>query len=58
MGALRVGGGALGPITDTLGVRFDLSFFRTFAGPAEDPGVSFGAPSLSFWRASVGLVLR
>jgi hypothetical protein len=56
--ALRVGGGAMGFLSDTVGVRFDLSHIRTLKGQGEGTGVSFGSRSVSLWRTSVGVVLR
>ena len=54
---LTVGGGAIGYLTDRVGVRFDLRYMRNITEP--DPGsVVFGPPRLRLWRASVGLAFR
>jgi hypothetical protein len=58
LSGLRVGGGAIGFFTDTVGVRWDLSFIRTLKGQGNEEGVAAGSQSLSFWRATMGLVLR
>jgi hypothetical protein len=57
---LRLGGGAMGFVTDTVGLRWDLSYIRTLKGQGDEMGVAFGtgSRSLSFWRASMGIVLR
>jgi hypothetical protein len=55
---MKFGGGAIGFVSDTVGVRWDLSYLRSLKGQGDDTGVSFGSRSLSFWRASMGIVLR
>jgi hypothetical protein len=56
---LRLGGGATGSLTDTVGIRFDLSYFRTLKGQGDENDVAIGTSrSLKFWRASTGVVLR
>jgi hypothetical protein len=56
---LRIGGGATGFLTDSVGVRWDLSHIRTLKGQGNEAGVAVGGSrSLSFWRASMGIVLR
>lgn len=55
---LRLGGGVTGFVTDTVGVRWDLSYLRTLKGQGNEEGVAFGSRSLKFWRASMGIVLR
>ncbi|MGH9199889.1 MAG: hypothetical protein ACRD2A_01485 [Vicinamibacterales bacterium] len=54
------GGGATGFVTDTVGLSWDLRYFRNITGAPDpdNPGQSFGAPRLSFWRATMGVVLR
>jgi hypothetical protein len=55
----NVGGGAIGFLTQRVGVRFDLRYFGTLKANEVDSGAaSVGPPRLSFWTASVGLVLR
>lgn len=55
---LRFGGGAMGFLSDTVGMKLDLSYFRTLGGQGEAGGVAFGRPRLTFWRGSAGIVLR
>lgn len=55
-GALQLGGGAIGLVTDRAGVRFDLRQIRTLA--REDTLTGDRRAKLSFWRASVGVVVR
>jgi hypothetical protein len=53
---LDIGGGAVGLLTPRTGLRFDLRHFKAISGedgPFPRPGVS----RLSFWRATVGLVI-
>jgi hypothetical protein len=57
---LRFGGGAIGFLTDTVGVRWDVSYLRTLKGLGDPENNAIGAESrsLHFWRGSMGLVLR
>jgi hypothetical protein len=48
--ALTLGGGAIGFLSARTGLRFDLRSFKAVTGA--------DVSRLSFWRASVGLVLR
>jgi hypothetical protein len=54
---VSLGGGAIGMLGERTGVRFDLRRLNAVTGedgPFARPGVS----RLSFWRATVGVVLR
>ena len=53
-----VGGGATGFVTDRVGVDWQLRYFRSVGGVDEQQGLSLGAEQLSFWRASMALVIR
>lgn len=55
---LRFGGGAIGFFSDTVGMKLDLSYFRTVGGQGEVGGIAFGRARLTFWRGAAGLVLR
>ena len=55
--AVNVGGGAIGLLTPRSGVRFEIRHFKAASG-ANGPLAREGLSRLSFWRASVGLVLR
>lgn len=55
--AVNLGGGAIGFVSERTGLRFDLRHIKAASGrdgPFARPGIS----RLSFWRASVGVVLR
>lgn len=58
LAGIRLGGGAIGFFTDTVGVRWDLSYFRSLDGQGNDGGVAIGSRALEFWRGAMGLVLR
>jgi len=54
---LTLGGGAVGFLTNTTGLRFDLRHIKAASGaggPFARPGIS----RLSFWRLTLGVVLR
>jgi hypothetical protein len=58
---MNVGGGAVGFLTDHIGLRFDLRYFQNLTGSADDleVPVTFGEPvRLHFWTASVGIVFK
>lgn len=58
VGAIGIGGGAIGFLTNRVGVAWDVRRFSSFKGPTFGTGTSLGARQLSFWRASVALALR
>ena len=53
---INVGGGAVGPLSNVLDVRFDLRWFKSVTSGGERP-LRPGAP-LAFWRFAVGLSIR
>ena len=55
--AMDVGGGAIGFINRRAGFRFDV---RRFSSLSNDPPIRprFGGSQMSFWRLSVGVVIR
>ena len=55
--ALDVGGGVTGYLSDRIGVIWDARYFSS-VGERKERGFSFGTEQLSFWRASMGLVIR
>jgi hypothetical protein len=58
---MNVGGGAVGFVTDRVGLRFDLRYFRKIHGPDEaelEQPVSIGPIQLRYWTAAVGVVFR
>ena len=52
-----LGGGAIGLLSPRTGVQFEIRHFKAASG-ADGPLAREGLSRLSFWRASVGLVLR
>jgi hypothetical protein len=59
MGAMNLGGGVTGFLTDRIGLGWDLRYFRRVTGgPDPASGLVFGETRLSFWRASMSVVVR
>ena len=52
----NLGAGLHGFITDNVGIRGDVRYFRSFAG--EDDEDLFAVSDFDFWRASVGVTFR
>lgn len=58
---MNAGGGAVGFLSDRIGLRFDLRYFRKIHGPAEDEldfPVSIGPIRLRQWTTSLGVVIK
>lgn len=58
---VNIGGGAVGFLSDRVGVRFDLRYFQNISSvPEEDLGqLTLGDPlRLRYWTASFGVVFR
>ena len=55
--AIDVGGGVHGFITNRVGVGWDVRRISSIS-KAEEGGISFGRKDVSFWRASMALVIR
>lgn len=60
---MNVGGGAIGFVTDRVGLRFDLRYFRKIRGPDPEDLEIQVVPTLEpirvrYWTATVGVVLR
>lgn len=58
LGAVDVGGGVTGFLNESVGLNWDLRYFRTVGGSSELRGVNFGAERLSFWRATMAVAFR
>jgi hypothetical protein len=59
MGALALGGGAVGFVSERIGVGWDLRYFkRVTGGPDRTTGLVFGDTELTFWRLSMAVVIR
>jgi len=54
--AMDVGGGAKGFVSDRIGLNWDVRYFWSVGG--KELGGIIGPEQLSFWRASMGLVIR
>jgi hypothetical protein len=54
--AMNLGGGATGFVSDRWGLNWDVRYFRGSRRDAK--GLSIGSERLSFWRASMAVVLR
>ena len=55
--ALTTGVGAIGFLTDVVGVRFDLRRIRSVSS-ADTSAISNDIAQLRFWRATLGVVFR
>lgn len=55
---LAIGGGAIGFITDTTGVRFDLRYIKAISSGDVSSIPGEGSARISFWRATIGFVFR
>jgi len=59
MGAIDLGGGVTGFVSDRVGLSWDLRYFRRVSGgPDRTTGLVFGDPELSFWRVYMAVVVR
>jgi opacity protein-like surface antigen len=54
--AVTLGAGAIGLVTNSLGVRFDIRYLRSLAN--DSPNVVAIGKEISYWRTSVGIVRR
>ena len=55
---IDLGAGALGFVTNRVGIGWELRRFQTIGGRAPDQGLTFGGERLSFWRATMALAIR
>jgi hypothetical protein len=53
----NVGGGAVGPITERTGIRFEVRRFSYVRSRAIE-GTSLDRENISYWTATVGVVFR
>ena len=56
--AYDIGGGAIGFVTDRIGVCWDVRRFRNVVRSGQTRGVSVDTERLSYWRATMGLAIR
>jgi len=57
LSAFNVGGGVIGMLSRRTGVRWDLRYLRGI-GSAEGGGMLTGGAKLTYWRASMAVVIR
>jgi hypothetical protein len=55
--AIDVGGGVYGYLSNRVGIGWDVRRISTISKP-EESGISFERKDMSFWRASMALVIR
>jgi hypothetical protein len=55
---VNVGGGVMGFMTDNVGFRGDIRYFRGFGEDSGNDQVDFDLSSFDFWRATVGVTFR
>ena len=56
--AYDVGAGALGFVTNRVGVSWEVRRFQSLGGSNQLTGLTLGRERLTFWRASMALVVR
>ena len=55
---INVGAGAIGFVSDHVGIRGDLRYFRALSDPDEDNEFDVDFGDFDYWRATVGLTFR
>jgi hypothetical protein len=53
----NLGGGVFGFVTDRVGIRGDLRYFRQMT-EADDDNLDFDLTAFRFWRGTVGVSFR
>ena len=56
--ALNLGGGAIGMLSNRTGLRFDIRQYRNLRPDGSAMTTSGRSTRISFWRATVGVVIR
>jgi opacity protein-like surface antigen len=54
----NLGAGAMGFMTDHVGFRGDLRYYRSFEDPQEDNEFDIGVGNFDFWRGTAGVTFR
>ena len=54
----NVGGGAMGFVSDHVGFRGDIRYYRAFVDPEEDNEFDFAIGQFDYWRGTVGVTFR
>jgi opacity protein-like surface antigen len=55
---VNLGAGAFGFMSDHVGLRGDIRYFRALSDPDEDNEFDVGLGDLDFWRGTVGVAFR
>lgn len=55
---VNIGGGVMGFMTDNVGFRGDVRYFRAFGEDERNDQVDFDFSDFDFWRATVGVTFR
>ena len=55
---VAVGGGVMGFMTDHVGFRGDLRYFRALGDPEEDNEFDIDLADFDYWRATAGVTFR
>jgi hypothetical protein len=55
---INVGGGVMGFMTDNVGFRGDIRYFRAFSEDDGNDDVDFDLSDFDFWRGTVGVTFR
>jgi hypothetical protein len=55
---INVGGGAMGFMTDHVGLRGDIRYYRSLSDPDEDNEFDIDFGDFDFWRATGGVTFR
>jgi hypothetical protein len=55
---INVGVGAMGFVSDHVGIRGDVRYFRSLSDPVEDNEFDVDFGNFDFWRGTVGLTFR
>jgi hypothetical protein len=58
IGAVAIGGGVTGFLSERTGLSWDVRRFWSVRGPDRELGFSIGPEQLSFWRASMAIAFR
>jgi opacity protein-like surface antigen len=54
----NLGAGAMGFMTDHVGFRGDIRYYRSFEDPVEDNEFDIGVGNFDFWRGTAGITFR
>jgi hypothetical protein len=55
---INIGGGAMGFMTDNIGFRGDLRYYRALTDPEPDNEFDIDFGDFDFWRATAGITFR